>query len=554
VSNVQQRSSEASGVLVNHFDAVIIGAGFSGLYMLYRLRELGFSTRLYEAGEGVGGTWYWNRYPGARCDSPSVHYSYSFSPELEQEWEWTEKYPRQPEILRYLNHVADRFDLRCDIQLNTRVISAAYDDASHLWLIKTDQGDQVSATYCITAVGCLSTPNTPRFPGLNSFAGPVYHTGQWPHEGVNLTGKRVGVIGTGSTGIQAIPQIAKQAAHVTVFQRTPNYSVPAHNRPLTPEEKASIKANYRQLRQTDRESRIGLTLNYSTQSALEVSAEERQKRFEEVWQVGGFQVLAAFADIAFNLEANTYMADFVRSKIGEKVHNPEVARLLMPHDHPIGSKRICVDTEYFETYNRENVSLVDVRTSPIEEITPTGLRTTDGEYELDTIVFATGFDAMTGALLKMDLRGKNGQVLKEKWASGPRTYLGVMTAGFPNLFIITGPGSPSVLSNMTVSIEQHVEWISDCIKYMREQNFIDIEPTVEAEDAWVAHVNEVANLTLFQHANSWYLGANIPGKPRVFMPYIGGVGNYRIMCQQIANNGYEGFSLFSPLPRPTNHG
>ncbi|HEX6478431.1 MAG TPA: NAD(P)/FAD-dependent oxidoreductase [Ktedonobacteraceae bacterium] len=545
MSNEQKRSSEASGTPVSHFDAVVIGAGFSGLYMLYRLRELGLSARVYEAGGGVGGTWYWNRYPGARCDSPSVHYSYSFSPELEQEWEWTEKYPRQPEILRYLNHVADRFDLRRDIQLNTRVTSVVYDDLTDLWMIRTDRGDQVSAMYCITAVGCLSMPNIPKFQGLDSFTGPVYHTGHWPHEGVDFTGKSVGVIGTGSTGIQVIPQIAKHAAHVTVFQRTANYSVPAHNRPLTPEEKASIKANYRQIRQTDRESRIGLTLNYNTQSALEVSAGERQKKFEEGWEVGGFQVLVAFSDIAINLESNTYMADFVRSKIGEKVHNLEVASLLMPHDHPIGSKRICVDTEYFETYNRENVSLVDIRTSPIEEIMPGGLRTRDAGYELDAIVFATGFDAMTGALLNMNVRGKNGQVLKEKWAAGPRTYLGVMTSGFPNLFIITGPGSPSVLSNMTVSIEQHVEWISDCLKYMLEHHFSSIEPTDEAENSWVAHVNEVANLTLFPLANSWYLGANIPGKPRIFMPYVGGVGNYRNMCQQIAEKGYEGFTLIA---------
>lgn len=549
MSNVPQRASEASEGLVKHFDAVVIGAGFSGLYMLYRLRELGLSTRVYEAGGGLGGTWYWNRYPGARCDSPSVHYSYSFSPELEQEWEWTERYPSQPEILRYLNHVADRFDLRRDIQLHTRVISVAYDDATHLWTIKTDQGDQVSATCCITAVGCLSTPNIPKFSGLNSFEGPVYHTARWPFEGVDFTGKRVGVIGTGSTGIQAIPQIARQAAHVTVFQRTPHYSVPAHNRPLTPEEQASIKANYRELRQTDRESRIGLTLDYSTQSALEVSAEERQKKFEEVWAIGGFQVIVPFADILFNPESNTYLADFVRSKIAETVHNPEIARRLMPQDYPIATKRICVDTGYFETYNRENVTLVDVRTSPIEEITPTGLRTTDGKYELDALVFATGFDAITGTLLNMSIRGKHGQALREKWSDGPRTYLGVMTAGFPNLFIITGPGSPSVLSNMTVSIEQHVEWISDCIRYLREHHFASIEPTIEAEDAWVAHVNEVANFTLFPLANSWYLGANIPGKPRIFMPYIGGVGPYRIMCQDIADKGYEGFSLIAETAR-----
>lgn len=543
MSSERQSLSESGKMPVSHFDAVVIGAGFSGLYMLYRLRELGLSTRVYEAGGGVGGTWYWNRYPGARCDSPSVHYSYSFSPELEQEWEWTEKYPRQPEILRYLNHVADRFDLRGDIQLNTRVITAVYDDVMNRWTIQTDQGDKVSARYCITAIGCLSTPNTPKFKGLDSFTGQVYHTGRWPHEGVDLTGKRVGVIGTGSTGIQAIPQIAKQAAHVTVFQRTPNYSLPAQNRPLTPEEKAEIKANYRKLRKTDRESPAGLTINLNPKSALEVTPEERQSAFEERWKVGGAAALAAFSDIAVNLEANTYMADFVRSKIGEMVHDPDTARMLMPHDHPIGSKRICVDTEYYETYNRENVSLVDVRKSPIEEITPHGLRTRDAEYELDVVVFATGFDAMTGALFKIDIRGENGQALKDKWAVGPRTYLGLMTTGFPNLFVITGPGSPSVLSNMPVSIEQHVEWISDCVEYMREHNFTRIEPTIEVENAWVAHVNNVANSTLYPLANSWYLGANIPGKPRIFMPYVGGVGNYRIKCQEIAEKGYEGFTF-----------
>ncbi|GHO99767.1 cyclohexanone monooxygenase [Reticulibacter mediterranei] len=543
MSTGQHSSSTPGGVPISQLDVVVVGAGFSGLYMLYRLRELGLSTRVFEAGEGVGGTWYWNRYPGARCDSPSVHYSYSFSPELEQEWEWTEKYPTQPEILRYLNHVADRFDLCRNIQFNTRVVAASYDDVMKRWTIQTDRGERMSARYLITAVGCLSTPNAPRFNGLDSFKGEVYHTGRWPHEGVDLTGKRIGVIGTGSTGIQAIPRIARQAAHVTVFQRTPNYSIPARNRPLEPEEKASIKENYRRLRQMDRESPAGLSISYNPQSALAVSPEERQRRFEEVWQIGGTQMLGAFSDIVVNLEANTYMADFVRAKIGEMVHNPEVAKKLMPHDHPIGTKRICIDTEYYETYNRENVSLVDVRTSPIQEITPKGLRTQDAEYELDVIVFATGFDAMTGSLFNLNIRGKNGEALKEKWATGPRTYLGLMSAGFPNLFMITGPGSPSVLSNMTTSIEQHVEWITDCIRYMQEHHFSQLEPKMEAEDAWVAHVNEVANQTLYPLANSWYLGANIPGKVRIFMPYVGGVGNYRIKCQEIADEGYKGFTL-----------
>jgi cyclohexanone monooxygenase len=542
--STEQHSSRATGGgPISQLDAVVVGAGFSGLYMLYRLRESGLAVRVFEAGEGVGGTWYWNRYPGARCDSPSVHYSYSFSPELEQEWEWTERYPTQPEILRYLNHVADRFDLRRDIQFNTRVVAASYDDVTKRWLIETDRGEQVSTRYLITAVGCLSTPNAPRFRGLEAFKGEVYHTGRWPHEGVDLTGKRVGVIGTGSTGIQAIPRIARQAAHVTVFQRTPNYSIPARNRPLEPEEKAHIKENYRTLRQRDRESPAGLSISYNPQSALAVSPEERQRKFEEVWQIGGTQMLGAFSDVTVNLEANTYLADFVRAKIGEMVHNPEVARKLMPHDHPIGTKRICIDTEYYETYNRENVSLVDVRTSSIQEITPTGLRTQDAEYELDVIVFATGFDAMTGSLFNLNIRGKNGESLREKWAAGPRTYLGLMSAGFPNLFMITGPGSPSVLSNMTTSIEQHVEWITDCIRYMQEQHFSQLEPEVEAEDAWVTHVNEVASRTLYPLANSWYLGANIPGKVRIFMPYVGGVGNYRIKCQEIADKGYKGFIL-----------
>ncbi|HEY1349809.1 MAG TPA: NAD(P)/FAD-dependent oxidoreductase [Ktedonobacteraceae bacterium] len=527
-------------------DAVVIGAGFSGLYMLYRLRELGLSARVYEAGDGVGGTWYWNRYPGARCDSPSVHYSYAFSPELEQEWEWSERYPAQPEILSYLNHVADRFDLRRDIQFGTRVSSACYDDLTNRWSLQMQGGERVSARYCIAASGCLSLPNTPQLPELATFAGPVYHTGRWPHTAVDFAGQRVGVIGTGSTGIQLIPHLARQASQVTVFQRTANYSLPAHNRPLTAEEQARVKANYRALRQSDRESAAGFTPTYvDAPSAHAVPAEVRQRRFAEAWALGGFQVLGVFSDIVVDLAANTYLADFVRARIAATVHHPETAEALMPRDHPIGSKRICVDTAYYETYNRENVTLVDVRASPIEQITPGGLRTQTAQYRLDALVLATGFDAMTGALFAIDIRGVGGLLLKEKWAAGPRTYLGLMTAGFPNFFLITGPGSPSVLSNMTVSIEQHVEWIADCLRYIQDRRYARIEPTVQAEDAWVAHADTVARHTLFPRANSWYLGANIVGKPRVFLPYAGGVGNYRITCQQVAEEGYRGFALIS---------
>jgi cyclohexanone monooxygenase len=528
------------------FDAVVVGAGFAGMYQLYRLRELGMTTRVYEAGDGVGGTWYWNRYPGARCDVESLEYSYSFSPELEQEWEWTERYPTQPEILRYANHVADRFDLRRDIQLNTRVTSAHYDEGARRWTITTDQGDVVSARFCIMATGCLSTPNRPHFKGLDNFRGPWYHTGMWPKEGVDFSGMRVGVIGTGSTAIQSIPQIAKQAAHLYVFQRTPNFSMPAQNGPLDPEFQRHMKANYREHRRKARESAFGVPFEVteiSMKSALEVSPEERERELEARWQYGGATIIASFADFLTNKKANDYAAEFVRNKIRQTVKDPAVAELLLPNDHPLGTKRPCVDIEYFETYNRDNVTLVDVRAHPIEEITRQGVRTGGTEYELDAIVFATGFDAMTGALFNIDIRGKGGRGIKEKWAEGPRTYLGLAVEGFPNLFTITGPGSPSVLSNMMVSIEQHVEWITDCIKYMVERDVAAIEATRDAEDAWVEHVNVVGNYTLYPLANSWYVGANIPGKPRVFMPYIGGVGNYRKKCDEVAANGYEGFAL-----------
>ncbi|MEV0390341.1 NAD(P)/FAD-dependent oxidoreductase [Nonomuraea sp. NPDC050643] len=525
------------------YDAVVVGAGFAGMYMLHRLRGLGMSVRAYETGAGVGGTWYWNRYPGARCDVESLQYSYSFSDELQREWEWSERYPSQPEILLYAEHVADRFDLRRDIQFETRVTRAAYDETANLWRVETDRGDRVAARYLITAVGCLSASRVPGFPGAASFPGPSYHTGRWPHEGVDFTGRRVAVIGTGSSGIQAIPVIAAQAAHVTVFQRTPNYSLPAHNRPMEPEYQGWFKAGHAGLRTTMRESAAGILSDPNPDSALEASEEERARVFESRWAKGGVSFMASFGDIAVNPEANEIAAEFVRGKIREIVTDPEVAELLSPRNHPIGSKRICVDTGYYATYNRPDVTLVDVRRAPIEEITPTGVRTADAEYPADVIVYATGYDALTGPLLAMDLTGKGGLSLRRKWAAGPRTYLGLMTAGFPNLFTITGPGSPSVLSNMIVSIEQHVDWITGCLGWLRDGQVATIDADPLAEDAWVEHVNEVAGYTLFPRADSWYLGANIPGKPRVFMPYAGGVGAYRVLCDQVAADGYRGFVL-----------
>ena len=524
-------------------DAVIVGAGFAGLYMLHRLRGLGLSVRVFEAGKGVGGTWYWNRYPGARCDVESMDYSYSFSDELQQEWHWTERYASQPEILKYINHVADRFDLRRDITLATRVTSAVFDEATSRWEIRTDGGEQVSARFCIMATGCLSSAQVPNFKGLETFEGLWYHTGGWPHEGVDFTGQRVGVIGTGSSAIQSIPIIASQAAHLHVFQRTPNFSIPARNAPLDPEYERSVKSNYADFRRQARGSRVGFVVERNDQSALEVPPEVREREYETRWKRGGLGFNATFADLLISKEANDTAAEFFRAKIRAIVHDPAVAETLSPRHYPLGTKRLCVDTNYYDTFNRDNVTLIDVKKTPIEAITPEGLRTRDEAYALDSIVFATGFDAMTGALLRIDIRGRSGQALREKWAEGPRTYLGVAIAGFPNFFTITGPGSPSVLSNMIVSIEQHADWIVDCIAYLRTHERKSIEATVAAENEWVQHVNELGHLTLYPLASSWYMGANIPGKPRIFMPYVGGVGVYRQKCDDVAAKGYDGFTL-----------
>jgi cyclohexanone monooxygenase len=523
-------------------DVVIVGAGFAGMYMLHRLRGLGMSARVFEAGGGVGGTWYWNRYPGARCDVESMQYSYSFSPELQQEWQWSELFASQPEILRYANHVADRFDLRRNIQFDTRVTTARFDRATHRWDIRTDCGDQVSARHCVMATGCLSTARMPDLPGMERFAGKTYHTGHWPHGGVDFAGQRVGLIGTGSSAIQAIPMIAQQAAQLTVFQRTPNFSIPSRNGPMTDDYAGSWKSDYPTLRERARHMRTGILNNPNDVSALEVSDAERRRIFEERWAAGGTNFMAAFNDLIVDRKANDTAAEFVRGKIHETVRDQAVAELLAPSNHPIGTKRICVDTDYYGTYNRANVTLIDVRSTPISEVTANGVRAGDVEYELDAIVFATGFDAMTGALLKIDIVA-DGMTLREKWEAGPRTYLGLMTAGIPNMFMITGPGSPSVLSNMMVSIEQHVDWIADCVAYLRSRGLDCIEATQAAQDAWVQHGNDVADKTLYPLANSWYMGVNIPGKPQVFMPYIGGVGAYRNTCDDVAADGYRGFAL-----------
>jgi cyclohexanone monooxygenase len=525
------------------YDVVIVGAGFAGLYQLHRLRLLGMTAKVIEAGSGVGGTWYWNRYPGARCDVESMQYSYAFSDELQQEWKWPELFSAQPDILTYANHVADKLDLRRDILFNTRVTETRFDEATSQWSISTHRGDRLTAGFVIMATGCLSTARVPDFKGLGSFKGKTYHTGAWPHEGVDFTGLRVGVIGTGSSAIQAIPVIAEQAADLTVFQRTPNFSIPSRNGPLAEGYERKWKDKYPSLRAEARETRNGILAYPNDFSALSVSPEERARIYEERWASGGTTFMAAFNDLIFNQEANDTAAEFVRGKIRETVKDPATAELLAPKDHPIGTKRICVDTRYFETYNRQNVHLVDVRRAPIEEITPTGLRTGDAHYEFDAIVFATGFDAMTGALTAIDIHSTDGSSLKRKWEDGPRTYLGLMCAYFPNMFMVTGPGSPSVLSNMHVSIEQDVNWISDCLAWLRDNGVARIEATQDAEDNWVLHGIEVANTTLYPKAASWYMGANIAGKPRVFMPYIGGVNAYREKCAAIAANGYEGFRL-----------
>ncbi|HET6704286.1 NAD(P)/FAD-dependent oxidoreductase [Amycolatopsis sp.] len=535
--------------MTDKFDVVIVGAGLAGLQMLHEVREAGLTARVLEAGDGAGGTWYWNRYPGARCDVESLEYSYQFSPELQQDWEWTRRYAGRAEIMRYIGHVVDRFDLARDIRFRTRVEAMTYDEPTATWTVRADSGDEVVARFVIMATGCLSEPNVPDIPGVATFAGDVLHTGRWPREPVGFTGKRVGVVGTGSSGVQAIPIMAKAAAELVVFQRTPAYTLPAGDEPLDPALQAAIKADYAGFRARNNEMpTAGLSrFPANPNSVFLFSAKEREAIFEHCWNRGGPLLLRAFGDSLVDPAANEVVAEYVRGKIREIVTDPEVAAKLTP-THVIGCKRICLGDGYYETYNRPNVRLADIAAHPFEEVTPTSVRTGEGTYELDVLVFATGYDAITGALSRIDIRGRDGLALREAWSAGPRTYLGLGVPGFPNLFTMTGPGSPSVLTNVLVAIHQHATWIGRCLRHLAGNGIRTIEATPEAAEAWGHHVGDVAERTLLPSCGSWYLGANIPGKKRVFMPLVG-FPDYAERCAAIAATGYPGFALaHDPVP------
>lgn len=524
-------------------DVVVVGAGFAGLYALHKLRSNGLRVRVFEAGPDVGGTWYFNRYPGARCDVESVDYCYSFSDALQREWDWSEKYATQPEILAYINWVADRLDLRRDITLNARVNSAVLDEAQLRWTVTTETGERVTARFCVMATGPLSAAMTPPFPGLDTFAGQVYHTAAWPHEPVDFTGKRVAVIGTGSSGIQSIPIIAEAASQLYVFQRTPNYSVPAGNRPLSDSDRAEVKAHYAERRRISWRSGGGSPHVAHPKLTMEATPEERREAFEKRWELGGVLFSKTFADQMIDPVANEEARKFYEEKVRALIDDPVLADLLIPNDHPIGTKRICTDSNYFQTFNRPNVKLISVRKTPIMSIDATGINTTDAHYDLDAIVLATGFDAMTGALAKIDIVGRDGRRLSDDWSGGPRTYLGLGVDGFPNLFLVSGPGAPAVLANMVLHAEANVNWIADCIAYLDAHDYTAVEATTDAVDDWGAECARRADATLFTKADSWYLGANVPGKPRVFMLFVGGFGVYLDICAEVANAGYKGFSL-----------
>ena len=520
-------------------DVIIVGAGFSGLYMLYKMRKMNLKALIIERASDAGGTWFWNRYPGARCDIESIEYSYSFSNELQQEWNWSNRYSDQSEILEYINYVVKKFNLKENIVFNTSVKSATFDENLKNWIVETDS-KSYSSKFCVMATGTLSSIKQPNFDGLENFKGDWYVTGEWPHEKLDFTSKKVAIIGTGSSAVQSIPVIAEEAKNLTVFQRSPNYTIPANNRPLTEKELSNAKSSYDQIREKAKYTRAGIGYNqFEERKLLDLSSEEIKKELNNRWKIGGQEIFTAgFTDVGVNVEANKIVADFVKSKIKEIVKDPNVAELLSPED-AIGCKRLCADTNYFETYNRENVELIDLNSNPINSITENGILTKNKEFKFDTIIFATGFDAMTGALQAIDITGKNGKKLKQVWKDGPKSFLGLLINGFPNLFTVTGPGSPSVLTNMMVAIEQHVEWISDCINFLSKSNLNEVEADELFQIEWMDHIEEVAKNTLRYTCNSWYVGANVPGKKRVFMPYAGGFGKYREKCDEIAENNYS---------------
>lgn len=524
-------------------DVIVVGAGFAGLYAAHRLNEHGFSMVGLEAGGDVGGTWYWNRYPGARCDVDSLSYSYSFDKNLVDEWDWSERFATQPEILDYAEWVADKLDLRRHFTFNTRVVRADFDESTSTWVVTTDAGTSIRSRFLVSAAGCLSASSIPSFAGMDDFGGTVLHTGLWPHEPVDFTGKRVAVIGTGSSGIQAIPQIAKTAFHLTVFQRTPHFAVPARNRPLYADERIAARKNWAEIREESKTQFLGMHLPSGHEPVFGVTEPQRREMLEQQWARGGVQMLSTFTDITLDLDANAEVAEFVRAKIRGIVDDPETAAKLSPTTYPIGAKRLCLETDYFATYNQPHVDLVDVRSEPIVGFTETGIATERAEYEFDIVILGTGYDGMTGPLLRMGIHGRDATPLADVWVDGPRTYLGLGVAGFPNLFTITGPGSPSVLVNMLAAIEQHVDWVMECLLDLRRDGIREIEVQPEAQDAWVEEVNAIAEQTLYLKGNSWYLGANIEGKPRVFMPYPGGLPSYRTRCDEVTASGYVGFSL-----------
>jgi len=529
----------------NKYDLIIIGAGFSGLYMLHKAREMGLTAKVFETGDNVGGTWYWNRYPGARCDIESIEYCFEFAKDIQQSWSWPERFSAQPDILAYINHVADHFDLRSDIQFNSRIESAIFNEVNNTWKVQTEDGAPYSSTFLIAASGCLSAPLKPKFEGLETFSGDIYHTGMWPHEGVDFSGKRVAVIGTGSSGVQCIPEIAKQAEHLTVYQRTPAFAVPARNRPLTADETETAKKLYDNIRMNSKNSQFAFGGQYLTAPTpmISHSADQRLSNLEKWWDIGGLLFLFSYPEILINAECNAVVADFVREKIAKRINDPTIAAQLMPKG-VIGSKRLCSETGYYQTFNRPNVTLIDAKKTPVNRFTPNGIETSASEQKYDAVVLATGYDAMTGALSRIDIRGIDNCSLKVKWKEHPSTYLGIQVAGFPNLFMVAaGPGSPTALTNVVQSIEHHINWISDCIYYILAQGKQRIEATIEAEKAWVDHVTEVANMTLFVRGESWYQGANVPGKACGFMPYAAGFPAYSQKCAQVAANNYEGFEL-----------